>query len=72
MKKFLNDVLDIFLIICTVIGLFLFTLVMLWPILAIVLIFCVLFWIFVPVIGWIIFGFLILLVILYVLANLMY
>jgi len=70
MKTFLNDVLNIILIIFWFILAFIGTIFIMWPIIALVLVFCVLFWILLPIIGWIIFGILIFIILMYLIANL--
>jgi len=69
MKKFLNDLLRVITIIGCIFGAIFLTLFMFWPFVALVLIFCVLFWIFLPVIGWILFTLLMLGIIIYVIFG---
>lgn len=69
MKNFLNNILRWITIIGAILGAICLTIFMFWPFVALVLIFCVLFWILVPVIGWILFSLLMIFIILYVLIG---
>lgn len=69
MKNFLNNILRWITIIGAIFGAICLTIFMFWPFVALVLIFCVLFWILVPVIGWILFSLLMIFIILYVLIG---
>lgn len=69
MKNFLNNILRWITIIGAILGAICLTIFMFWPFVALVLIFCVLFWILVPVIGWVLFSLLMIFIILYVLIG---
>ena len=69
MKNFLNNILRWITIIGAILGAICLTIFMFWPFVALVLIFCVLFWILVPVIGWILFSLIMIFIILYVLIG---
>ncbi len=69
MKKFLNDLVKFIIAIFCFIGAIILTAFLFWPFIAIVLIFCVLFWILLPVIGWILLGLIFLFLILYVIVG---
>jgi hypothetical protein len=70
MKDFLRFLGQLGLSIVMVIVAFFGTIFMFWPFIAIVLLFCVLFWIFLPIIGWIIFILMMILLIFYLIINL--
>ena len=69
MKKFLDDLVNVFMIIGLVIVAFILTAFMFWPLVAVILVFCVLFWVFAPVVGWIILILMCIFIILYLSFN---
>ena len=70
MKDFLKFLGQLGLSIVMVIVAFFGTIFMFWPFIAIVLLFCVLFWILLPIIGWIIFILMMIFLIFYLIINL--
>lgn len=70
MKDFLRFLGQLGLSIVMVIVAFFGTIFMFWPFIAIVLLFCVLFWILLPIIGWIIFILMMIFLIFYLIINL--
>lgn len=69
MKKFLDDLVNVFMIIGLIIVAFILTAFMFWPLVAVILVFCVLFWVFAPVVGWIILILMCIFIILYLSFN---
>ena len=72
MKNFLDGLMKMFVMIGMFIFLIFGTIIMFWPFIATILIFCVLFWIFLPVIGWILFSILTLAILLYIILNIFF
>lgn len=69
MKKFLANLFDCLMAFAAIVGALFLTAFMFWPFVALILIACVLFWIFLPIIGWIIFIVMMLFIVAYVLIG---